>query len=161
MKNKFIKAFAAVTTIFSLLSVNCLSANAKGNIDNTSWVGGSPKCDEFNSYNGQGRGCIVRSKTDTTSIYVWNTSETTSKVTVWGESSKYSFAKIDPTWCDGYTTLYTNKWSVPKQAERLIPQYIGERSDLSYAHVHFTTIGTKGYWSPDSVGWYPNANIDG
>lgn len=163
MKNKFIKAFAITSSVCALMSFNCMTASAVKNDWDSSWTGGTAVCN-LNSYcsskndgDGRNRACCIRDKGDTSSIYVYNKSSKAVDVTVWGEFSWQNPIRIDPTWCDGYTKISTNKWSVPKNSERFIPQYIGEKG-LSYAHVHFNTSNTNGLWSADSSGFYPNAD---
>ena len=166
MKNKFLKKLLITASVCAMLPINCFSANA-GNSWDSPWAGGTPDCDPSFSYcasryarpgsNGTGA-CSVRTKTDTTSIYVYNKSNKNAVVKVWGENNLLTYKKTDVTTYSNWQRIPTNRWSVPKNSERFIPQYIGERKDTTLAHVHFVTGGTSGVWSADSVNWYPNAD---
>lgn len=165
MKRKLMKAITIIPVVCTLLNCNAMTAGAVKNDWDSSWNGSinatvcsNSYCSGPNDAFGTNQKCSVRDKGDTSSIYVYNQSANTAQVTVWGEASWLSIHYFDPTHCSGYTTISTNKWSVPSGSQRFIPQYIGERTDLLYAHVHFTTYNTYGLWSADSSGWYPNAN---
>lgn len=174
MKNNFIKKTLSTLTICALLPLNCLTTSAN-NCSDTRWKGGSGGCDSTWSYvyeknhaytYGQDRKCSVRPKDDATSIYVYNKSTKKAKVTVMATNHNSGIVPNDcPAHYDnrGVPDQYKYKelskvWYVPSKSERFIPQYIKENF-LKNAHVHFETTGTNGLWSPDSVGWYPNADV--
>ena len=168
MNRKLMKVIAIVSGLCSLTTLNGMTVGAVKNNWDSEWTGGSGYCNTqyggIHSYcsskndgGGRNRACCIRDKGDTSSIYVYNKSSKAAIVKVWGENGIIYLAKYDTTWCDGYTNISTNKWSVPKKSQRFIPQYIGERG-FTYAHVHFDTTGTNGLWSADSSGWYPNAD---
>ena len=153
---------------------NCLIASAN-NCSDTRWTGYTGwdcydgECSRY-SYvyedfkgdkNGQDRKCSIRLKQDDTSVYVYNKSSKKATVKVMGTH----YSPITPGNAATHNSDYKNqfsdlreKWYVPAKSERLIPQYIYENG-WEYAHIHFETKGTNGLWSPDSVGWYPNADI--
>lgn len=169
MKKKLISLLTITSSICALIPFNCLNANAVKNNWDSEWKGGTGYCyGEFGGIHslcaekyetcGRDRACCIRPKGDTSSIYVYNKSSKSVKVTVWGENSYITPARktASATECSGYTKISTNVWSVPKYSERFIPQYIKENR-YTYAHAHFDTSGTSGLWSSDSSGWYPNA----
>lgn len=179
MKNKFIKALLLTTSICATIPFNGLAVSAKNNCADSPWKGGEGGCSSTFSHcwekdgflvtntgdsTGKYRKCSVRCKKDDSSVYVYNQSSTEVKVEVmgtWGGNGNYptcgdSWSVSDTLRRKGYKDL-PKTWYVPANSKRFIPQYINEKG-WGYAHIHFITSGTYGFWSPDSVGSYSNAN---
>lgn len=172
---KLIKKTVAILAVCTSLPFNCLIASAN-NCSDTSWKGYTGadlyngECSRDYSFvvegnkgssKGKDRKCSIRRKLDDTSVYVYNKSSKKATVTVNGTH----YSPITPGNAATYNDDYKNQFPdldeivyVPAKSERLIPQYIKENG-WTYAHIHFETKGTYGLWSPDSVGWYPNADI--
>lgn len=165
MRNIICKVVSSLSAMMLLTSMNISLANAEKisdekspNTADSSWTGGSTTCfGEFNN----GVHCYHRRKYNSTSIYVKNSSSKNAKISVFGEYSMYYPMRYDVSYYyNDYTqkiTKGTTDITIPANSERLVQQFIHENG-FKYAHVHFTTSGTNGVWSPDSVGSYYLAN---
>lgn len=101
----------------------------------------------------------ARYKSNDTSVYVNNTSNSGVYMDIWGK--KEGSTTKEHVGCPKNSNTHKYKdediW-IPNNGPRMLNQYIYERG-CKYACVRFySNNGGSGYWSPDSVGSYPVIN---
>lgn len=116
-------------------------------------------CNEI-SFSDRAKYCHCRRKTNDSSVYVYNKSYTDAKVDVFfGRKLTTSSGLTYPSgrWAVTIEGNIHSGWldcsdvRIPKNKERKIYQFIYENRAGAqvYAHLHFKTPNTYGYWSPD------------
>lgn len=176
MFKKKTKTTIVIAALGTLISINASIANAVDHVTkypntyDTNWRGGGTHsytynrarltdyCSE-NSFNDRALYCYCRRKTNDSSVYVYNKSSIDAKVDVFFGFKTTTSNITYPSWkyatvIEGNTLTRAFDCSditIPKNKERKIYQYIYEnRANKSvYAHMHFKTPNTYGYWSPD------------
>lgn len=143
---KIIVSFAAVVAVASSTTLPVFAANTTDTTLPTSFIGYT-----------QNATTEVRSKTNTSSCYVYNTSGMTLWIYANGGSKP---ASVNSTYSTG-TTIGGYAKVLP--GKYVIKQYIYENGYRS-AWLNISTGSSsvsgycKGLWSPDTAGSYPSAN---
>ena len=176
MFKKKTKTTIVIASLGTLLFSNSITTNAVTymynhykvtypNTYDTSWEGGNVFGSDYNlptkycgdkSLSAFAKYCYCRTKTNDSSIYVYNKSNKDAKVDVFAGDLMQSGNELI-LWSTQAGSYYSKKLTVydltiPKKSERKIYQFIYEnrsRGGRPGAHMHFTTSNTYGVWSPD------------
>lgn len=168
--NIFKKTAIMITTTLATLSISAaIISHAVGDVD------GFPSSDNYTTIESSSYydGCYnsgdtywttniqyKRHKNSDSSMYIYNTSDRGGTVTFWGlKSGTYKYCCSSPSGSP-YEGKYETQGWVPAGREQWIVNYINERR-CQYAciRVQASSIGVKGYWSPDCVGTYDICNL--
>lgn len=138
MNNTIKKAAAAFAAVMTILSTSAVSAFAS--TQDIGWEGTTNR---------------IRTKDNTSSVYVYNQCARNCTVSVYGyrNGNNYSVSS-----CSGYKkTFKTVGVTIPAYSKREVHQYVKEKG-YPQVHIYFNTYKTWGVWSSDTAGNYTDAN---
>ena len=138
MNNTIKKAAAVFAAAMTILSTSAASAFAS--TTDIGWEGVTNR---------------IRSKDNTSSVYVYNQSYKDGTVSVYGYKNGYNYSVSS---CSGYRNTYkTTNVTIPARSRREVHQFVKEKGYPS-VHIYFNTDKTYGVWSSDTAGSYTSAN---
>lgn len=160
MKRMIITITAAVTIMSSISALSAIATYPATDTYNTTdyYVYGNANITD--TFWTAGNNPYRRRKTNSTSVYVNNTSSYGTYMDIWGLEYAGSTDKIHvgSAYAGASPTYRDEQIWVPYDGPRFVNQFVYERG-LLYVAVYFHGVdGGSGYWSPDSIGSYPVIN---